>query len=216
MKVGVIVPQGWTGEYDGWDSRRAWERTRAVARQAEMLGFESVWLFDHFHTMPDPTEEITFESFTSLAALGAITPGPARPHRHLRRVPQPGDDRQDDLDNGHANGRHGWSSASGQAGSEMSGRLTATASRTRALVSTTCATNSRSSPGCWGLREPPSRASTHPSTAPTTSRSHCNDRGYRSWLAATGQMSPGGWPPDTQTSSTSMECHRVTWPKRCR
>jgi alkanesulfonate monooxygenase SsuD/methylene tetrahydromethanopterin reductase-like flavin-dependent oxidoreductase (luciferase family) len=30
-------------------------------------------LFDHFHTVPDPTEEITFESFTSLAALGAIT-----------------------------------------------------------------------------------------------------------------------------------------------
>jgi F420-dependent oxidoreductase-like protein len=73
MKVGVIVPQGWTGEYDGWDSRRAWERTKAVTRQAETLGFESVWLFDHFHTVPDPTEEITFESFTSLAALGAIT-----------------------------------------------------------------------------------------------------------------------------------------------
>jgi F420-dependent oxidoreductase-like protein len=73
MKAGVIVPQGWTGEYDGRDARRAWERTQAVALQAETLGFESVWLFDHFHTIPDPTEEITFESFTSLAALGAIT-----------------------------------------------------------------------------------------------------------------------------------------------
>jgi F420-dependent oxidoreductase-like protein len=73
MKCGVIVPQGWTGEYDGWDSRSAWERTEAVARQAETLGFESIWLFDHFHTVPDPTEEITFESFTSLAALGVIT-----------------------------------------------------------------------------------------------------------------------------------------------
>jgi F420-dependent oxidoreductase-like protein len=73
MKAGVIVPQGWTGEYDGWDSRRAWERTQEVARQAESLGFESIWLFDHFHTVPRPTEEITFESFTSLAALGAIT-----------------------------------------------------------------------------------------------------------------------------------------------
>ena len=44
-----------------------------MARQAERLGFDSIWLFDHFHTVPDPTEEITFESFTSLAALGAIT-----------------------------------------------------------------------------------------------------------------------------------------------
>jgi F420-dependent oxidoreductase-like protein len=44
-----------------------------VARQAERLGFESIWLFDHFHTVPRPTDEITFESFTALAALGALT-----------------------------------------------------------------------------------------------------------------------------------------------
>ncbi len=73
MKVGVIVPQGWTGEYDGWEPRRAWLRTEAVAQQAESLGFESIWLFDHFQTVPRPTDEITFESFTSLAALAAQT-----------------------------------------------------------------------------------------------------------------------------------------------
>lgn len=47
MKVGVIVPQGWTGEYDGWDAGRAWARTVAVARQAEALGFESIWVGEH-------------------------------------------------------------------------------------------------------------------------------------------------------------------------
>jgi F420-dependent oxidoreductase-like protein len=73
VKVGVIVPQGWTGEYDGWDGTRAWARTRAVAGQAEVLGFESIWLFDHFHTVPEPTDEITFESFTTLSALAALT-----------------------------------------------------------------------------------------------------------------------------------------------
>ena len=73
MKVGAIVPQGWTGEYDGWDSLEAWARTVAVAKQAEALGFESIWMFDHFHTVPRPTDEITFESFTSLAALAAHT-----------------------------------------------------------------------------------------------------------------------------------------------
>jgi len=73
VKVGVIVPQGWTGEYDAWDSARAWARTVAVAQQAERLGFESIWLFDHFHTVPRPTDEITFESFTSLSALAALT-----------------------------------------------------------------------------------------------------------------------------------------------
>jgi F420-dependent oxidoreductase-like protein len=73
MKIGAIIPQGWTGEYDGWDASRAWARTVAVAGQAEALGFESIWLFDHFTTVPRPTNEPTFESFTVLSALAALT-----------------------------------------------------------------------------------------------------------------------------------------------
>jgi F420-dependent oxidoreductase-like protein len=73
MRFGAIVPQGWVGEYDGWDPLEAWRRTVAVSQQADRLGFESIWLFDHFHTVPAPTDEITFESFTSLAALAALT-----------------------------------------------------------------------------------------------------------------------------------------------
>ena len=73
MEIGVVVPQGWTGEYDGWEPRRAWDRTVAVTQQAERLGFESVWVFDHFQTEPEPTDELTFESFTTLAALAAST-----------------------------------------------------------------------------------------------------------------------------------------------
>jgi F420-dependent oxidoreductase-like protein len=73
VKIGVIVPQGWTGEFDGWDAARAWSRTRDVAWQAESLGFESIWVYDHFHTTPTPQHEITFESFTSLSALAAHT-----------------------------------------------------------------------------------------------------------------------------------------------
>ncbi|MCC7368385.1 MAG: TIGR03560 family F420-dependent LLM class oxidoreductase [Chloroflexi bacterium] len=69
----MIVPQGWTGEYDGWDPERAWARTVKVARQAEAIGAESIWLFDHFHTVPRPTDEITFESFTALTALAVLT-----------------------------------------------------------------------------------------------------------------------------------------------
>ena len=73
MKLGVIVPQGWFGDYDGWQPLDAWRQTTQVAEQAERLGFESIWLFDHFHTVPRPTDEITFESFTSLSALAALT-----------------------------------------------------------------------------------------------------------------------------------------------
>ena len=73
MDVGIIVPQGWHGEYTGWEPARAWARTVAVARQAEDEGFGSIWLFDHFQTTPEPTDELTFESFTSLCALASVT-----------------------------------------------------------------------------------------------------------------------------------------------
>lgn len=73
MRIGVIVPQGWTGEYDGWEPARAWARTVEVARSAERLGFESIWLFDHLHTVPEPKDELTFESFVALSALARET-----------------------------------------------------------------------------------------------------------------------------------------------
>jgi F420-dependent oxidoreductase-like protein len=73
MKVGVIVPQGWTGEYAGVAPVDAWRRTVETAQEADRLGFDSIWLFDHFHTVPEPTDELTFEAYTSLAALAALT-----------------------------------------------------------------------------------------------------------------------------------------------
>jgi len=73
MQVGLMAPQGWKGEYDGRDPADAWANTVELARQAEAIGFESLWVFDHFHTVPEPTDEITFESFSSLAALAMVT-----------------------------------------------------------------------------------------------------------------------------------------------
>ncbi len=73
MRVGILAPQGWTGEYDGWEPARAWARTVAVAHEAETLGFDSVWLYDHVHTVPEPTDEITFEGFVGLTALATET-----------------------------------------------------------------------------------------------------------------------------------------------
>ena len=73
MRIGILAPQGWTGEYDGWDPSRAWARTVAVAHEADALGFDSVWLFDHVQTEPVPTDEITFEAFVGLSALAVET-----------------------------------------------------------------------------------------------------------------------------------------------
>jgi F420-dependent oxidoreductase-like protein len=73
MQVGLMVPQGWKGEYDGWDAAAAWARSVELAQHAEAIGFESLWVFDHFHTVPEPTDEITFESFSMLSALAMAT-----------------------------------------------------------------------------------------------------------------------------------------------
>ena len=73
MRVGIIVPQGWTQEYVGVEPRQAWQRTRSVARRSDELGFESIWMFDHFHTVPTTVETTTFELFTTLSALATAT-----------------------------------------------------------------------------------------------------------------------------------------------
>jgi len=73
MQVGLMVPQGWKGEYDRWEPRDAWARSLECAADAERLGFESLWVFDHFTTVPEPTDEITFESFTMLGGLAHAT-----------------------------------------------------------------------------------------------------------------------------------------------
>lgn len=92
MKVGLITPQGWKLEYRGWDPARAWANTVELARQAEELGFESLWAFDHFTTVPRPEDEMTLESFTHLSAIAMATrnvrlggPGPVRRRRRSCR-----------------------------------------------------------------------------------------------------------------------------------
>jgi F420-dependent oxidoreductase-like protein len=60
-------------EFDGWEPVAAWGRCLEIAGHAEVLGYESTWVYDHFHTDPVPTENITFESFAMLAALAVAT-----------------------------------------------------------------------------------------------------------------------------------------------
>jgi F420-dependent oxidoreductase-like protein len=44
-----------------------------VANEIESLGYESLWVYDHFHTVPEPTQEVTYEAWTLMAALAATT-----------------------------------------------------------------------------------------------------------------------------------------------
>ena len=74
LKFGLIVPQGWRMDLVGIaDPVEAYETMTRVAQVAEEVGFDSIWLFDHFHTVPKPTQEVTFECWTSTAALARDT-----------------------------------------------------------------------------------------------------------------------------------------------
>ncbi|GAC1355711.1 MAG: LLM class F420-dependent oxidoreductase [Ktedonobacteraceae bacterium] len=74
LTMGLLVPQGWRMDLVGIaDPVEAYETMTRVAQEAEALGFDSIWLFDHFHTVPKPTQEVTFECWTSTAALARDT-----------------------------------------------------------------------------------------------------------------------------------------------
>lgn len=55
------------------DPVEKYEAMTRAAREADRLGYDSIWLFDHFHTVPTPELETTFECFTSLAGLARDT-----------------------------------------------------------------------------------------------------------------------------------------------
>jgi F420-dependent oxidoreductase-like protein len=51
-----------------------YEAMTAVARAADHLdAVDSVWVYDHFHTVPRPSRQTTFEAWTSTAALARDT-----------------------------------------------------------------------------------------------------------------------------------------------
>jgi F420-dependent oxidoreductase-like protein len=74
LKFGVGLPQGWTMDLASIkDPLEAYEAMTSVAQTAEELGFSSVWLADHFHTVPQPVQEKAFECWTTTAALARDT-----------------------------------------------------------------------------------------------------------------------------------------------
>jgi F420-dependent oxidoreductase-like protein len=73
MRFGLFVPQGWRLDLVGIDPAQQWQTMLRVARLAEESGFESAWVYDHFHTVPVPTQEATHEAWSLMAALGAAT-----------------------------------------------------------------------------------------------------------------------------------------------
>ena len=50
-----------------------WRFAVETAQLTERLGYDSLWLYDHFHNVPRPAQESVFECWTMLAAISQLT-----------------------------------------------------------------------------------------------------------------------------------------------
>jgi F420-dependent oxidoreductase-like protein len=74
MIFGVFMPQGWKLELASIDGAAAqWAKAVEVAVLAEELGYDSIWVYDHFHNVPRPAHEAVFECWTTIAAISQRT-----------------------------------------------------------------------------------------------------------------------------------------------
>src|SRR5258708_21987369 len=73
LKYSVYLSTGFVGELASFkDPIEAYETLNHVAQTADELGFETVWLLDHFHPLI-PSQAMFFESWTTAAALARDT-----------------------------------------------------------------------------------------------------------------------------------------------
>jgi len=75
LRFGMVVPQGWSHDLAGIDPAAHWNVLRGLAEHADAGPWESIWVIDHFHSIPTPppVEMGTHEAWSLMAALGAVT-----------------------------------------------------------------------------------------------------------------------------------------------
>lgn len=73
MRFGTFIPQGWRFDLVGIDPADHWRVMATLAQQADEGPWESLWVYDHFHTTPVASDEATHEAWTLMAAFAAST-----------------------------------------------------------------------------------------------------------------------------------------------
>src|SRR5690625_3867301 len=73
MDFGFFIPQGWRFDLVGIDPSSHWEVMSGLGQYADDGPWDSVWVYDHFHTSPVPSDEATHEAWSLMAALAAAT-----------------------------------------------------------------------------------------------------------------------------------------------
>ena len=75
VRFGVFVPQGWRRDLNEIDDPVAqFEAMTAVGKAADAdPAWDSIWVYEHLHTVPQPELETTFECWTISATLARDT-----------------------------------------------------------------------------------------------------------------------------------------------
>ncbi|GAA1957483.1 LLM class F420-dependent oxidoreductase [Microbacterium deminutum] len=73
MRFGTFIPQGWRLDLVGIDPVDQWRVMATLAQMADEGPWESLWVYDHFHTVPVVTDEPTHEAWTLMSAFAAAT-----------------------------------------------------------------------------------------------------------------------------------------------
>lgn len=55
------------------DPASKWKKTVELAQLCEQLGYDSIWVYDHFHNVPRPAGETVFECWSLISALSQVT-----------------------------------------------------------------------------------------------------------------------------------------------
>ena len=74
LTFGLFIPQGWKHDLVGVDPASHWEVMSGLVQRADRGDvWDSVWVYDHFHTVPEPTDQATHEAWSLMAAFAAVT-----------------------------------------------------------------------------------------------------------------------------------------------
>ena len=223
MIFGTFIPQGWKMELAGIaDPQDKWAKAVEIAVLAEQLGYDSVWVYDHFHNVPVPAHETMFEAWTTLAAISQRTNrvhlgqmvgcAPYRNPGLLAKITS-----NIDVMSG---GRLDLGIGAGWYEHEYKAYgygFPPAADRIRMLRETVEIVTSM-----WSEPDTTYAGGSSPSTGPSATRSRCSSPIRPSSSAAAASNSPCGWWPDWPTgrtsgasptsSPTSARCSRVIAP----
>jgi alkanesulfonate monooxygenase SsuD/methylene tetrahydromethanopterin reductase-like flavin-dependent oxidoreductase (luciferase family) len=73
VKIGLLLPDGYFNEFEGWQPEDAWARILDVARLGERLGFGSLWNGEHTLAKWNPESPI-FDCVTVMTAVASVVP----------------------------------------------------------------------------------------------------------------------------------------------